>query len=134
MTFFLRSERSKEKMEKIFAEKTLTIETQRNSKAGLVSNQNKLNIIEDKIKMFGGLEEMEEEFIKDITTNNQRLDAIINSIKGIMKIDPKVRKMGVSPMTKNCLSKPIEKDKTSKKLIERVEKAIYSQSQQTYLK
>jgi hypothetical protein len=51
--------------------------------------------------MFGGLAEMEEEFLKDLNINNQKLDTIIASVRGLMKIDPKMRKGGVSPMGKS---------------------------------
>ena len=44
------------------------------SKSCNLSNQTKLAEIEEKFKMFGGLEEMEEEFLKDLGHNNQRLD------------------------------------------------------------
>ena len=77
---------------------------------------------------------MEEDFIKDINTNNQRLDAVINSIKNIMKIDHKTKRIGVSPLGKSNINKATEKDKTSKRLIERVEKAIFEQSQQHFSK
>jgi hypothetical protein len=53
--------------------------------------------------MFGGLAEMEEEFLKDLNTNNQKLDNIIASVRGLMKIDPKARKAGVSPIGKSII-------------------------------
>ena len=60
-----------------------------------------------------------------MNSNNQRLDNVINSVKGMMKVDPKGKRMGVSPLGKVANhSRAVEKDKSSKRLIERVEKAI----------
>jgi hypothetical protein len=70
---------------------------------------------------------MEEEFLKDININNQRLDGIIAMVKGVMKYDPKGKRIGVSPLKKTSM-KVVDKDKSSKRLIERVEKAIIQQN------
>lgn len=53
----LRSERSKDKMERILTDKQVnSLDSQRQAKRGLASNHSKLTVIEEKIKMFGGLE------------------------------------------------------------------------------
>jgi hypothetical protein len=112
-------------MEKILGDKNISLlETNRQNKTNFVSAGNRLAHIEEKIKSFGGLEAVEEEFLKDLNLNNQRLDNIIASIKTIMKVDPKTKRVGVSPLAKNVGSRVVEKDKSSKRLIERVEKAI----------
>lgn len=121
----LRSEKSKEKMERSLIEKnTSYLETNRQNKSSFIVNGHKLSHIEEKIRSFGGLEAIEEEFLKDLNNNNQRLDNIISSIKNIMKVDPKNKRIGVSPLARNSTSRAVEKDKSSKRLIERVEKAI----------
>lgn len=62
---------------------------------------------------------MEEEFLRDLNLNNQRLDNIISAFKGMMKIDPKTKRVGVSPIAKTGATR-VEHDKSSKRLIERV--------------
>jgi Asp-tRNA(Asn)/Glu-tRNA(Gln) amidotransferase C subunit len=57
------------------------------------------------------------------------LDGIIASVKALMKNDPKGRRPTVSPLKKSAV---IEKDKTSKRLIDRVEKALIQQSAYTH--
>lgn len=81
------------------------------------------------MRQLGGLDEVEEEFLKDITANNQRLDGIIAAVKGMMKFDAKNKRPSVSPLRKSV----VEKDKTSKRLIDRVEKAIIQQNAQTHI-
>ena len=72
---------------------------------------------------------MEEEFLKDLNLNNQRLDGIISLVKGVMKYDPKGKRVGVSPL-KKIANKMVDKNKSSR-LIERVEKAIFQQNMAT---
>lgn len=72
---------------------------------------------------------MEEEFLKDLNLNNQRLDGIISLVKGVMKYDPKGKRVGVSPL-KKITNKMVDKNKSSR-LIERVEKAIIQQNMAT---
>ena len=64
--------------------------------------------------------------MKDLNQGNQRLDGIINKMKNLMKTDLRGKKAGVSPLGKMGM-KVNEKDKSSKRLIERVEKAITQQ-------
>ena len=55
------------------------------------------------MRQLGGLEEVEEDFLKDITANNARLDSIINAVKALMKNDPRSKKLTVSPLRKSNL-------------------------------
>ena len=60
--------------------------------------------------------------------NNQKLDNVIANLKGMMKTDPKGKRPNLSPYSK-ISSKTIHiNEKSSKRLIERVEKAISNQS------
>lgn len=59
---------------------------------------------------------MEEQFLKDLSLNNQKLDNLIASVRGLMKLDPKARKVGASPLGKG-MAKVSEKKKSSKRLI-----------------
>ena len=43
---------------------------------------------------------MEEEFLKDLGHNNQRLDEIIASIRTLMKPDPRTKRGSVSPLSR----------------------------------
>lgn len=52
--------------------------------------------------------------------NNHRMDRIISSVRTLLKIESKGKRSGISPMTKNMGQKGIQKDKSNKKLIERV--------------
>jgi hypothetical protein len=112
-------------------ERSLTLLEERKSlsKSGILSNCTKLTQIEEKIRQFGGLEEMEEDFLKDLNHNSQRLDSIIVSIRSLMRIDPKTKRPSVSPQCKSTNKRAVEKDTSSKRLIDRVEKAIYEQAQ-----
>ena len=89
------------------------------------SNQQRLAEMEEKVRQLGGLSDLEEEFLKDFNLNNQRLDNIVNSVRTLVKMDPKTRRTGVSPLGKPNNKRVVEKDRTSKRLIDRVEKAIY---------
>ena len=66
--------------------------------------------------------------MRDLTDNNQRLDSIINAVRSLVKHDPKGKRSNVSPLSKGGTSKVSEKEKTSRRLIERVEKAISHQT------
>lgn len=70
---------------------------------------------------------MEEEFITDLNSNNHRLDNLISCVRAIMKVDPYNKRTSPSPLGKSMIKRTTEKDKSNKRLIERVEKAINEQ-------
>ncbi len=76
------------------------------------------------MRVLNGLDMEEEGVLRDINNNNQRLDSIINCIRSLMKVDPKTRRTGVSPIAKSTQNRVNDRDKSNKRLIERVEKAI----------
>lgn len=63
---------------------------------------------------------MEEQFIKDLNNNNQRMDTLIASVRALMKSDSKTKRVGVSPSRCTTAKRGIQKDKSNKKLIQRV--------------
>lgn len=76
--------------------------------------------LEDRIRGLNELDGVEEGLLKDINNNNQRLENIINSIKSLMKVDQKSKRSSVSPITKTPQQRGPDRDKSNKRLIERV--------------
>ena len=117
----LKSERGKERL---IDRSQVLLEERKLDRSRARSNQNRLSDMEEKMKQFGGLSDLEEDFLRDLHQNSQRLDNILNSVRNLVKMDPKTKRASVSPLGKPAVKRGAEKDKTSRRLIDRVEKAI----------
>lgn len=114
--------KSKEKYEKHYIDKTRSFEEHPDLMRE-TKNENygsKLGQLEDKMRGLNQLDAVEEGLLKDINNNNQRLENIINSIKSLMKVDQKSKRSSVSPINKTSQHRGTDRDKSSKRLIERV--------------
>ena len=63
--------------------------------------------MEEKVRLFGGLTDLEQEFLKDINHNNQRLDNVLNSVRTLVKMDSKTKRNGVSPIGKSSVKRVV---------------------------
>ncbi len=128
--------KSKEKYERHYIDKTRSFEEHPEIMRE-IKNENygsKLGQLEDKMRGLNQLDAVEEGLLKDINNNNQRLENIINSIKSLMKLDQKSKRSSVSPITKATQHRGADKDKSSKRLIQRVQKAISQSHTQHFSK
>lgn len=128
--------KSKEKYERGYIDRTHSSEE---NAAVFRQNKNeyegsKLSQLEDKMRGLNQLDAVEEGLLKDINNNNQRLENIINSIKSLMKVDQKAKRSSVSPITKATQHRGTDRDKSNKRLIERVQKAISGSDNQHFSK